>query len=128
MRYKYDRLQLELEKVDGRVRNILVAMCRRRLALNLPDVMVTSIYREDGVHHQWRAGDAGVNGLTEEQATAERDWVNETFPSVDKFQTCVLHIVPGSKDPALHQHIQVGVNPADGVERPSGEKAQTSEA
>jgi len=119
MRFKYPRLELELDRVDTRVRNILVALCRRRLALDLPDVTVTSIYREDGVHHEWRAADAGVNGLTEEQAIAERDWINAEYPSMDKYDTCILHIVPGSADPGLHHHIQVGSNPLDGI-RDSG--------
>lgn len=103
MIFKTAKIEQSFNKLDYRVKIILVALDVRRSMLNQPNLCVTSTIRKDGVHATTRAADVGVNGLSSVQRTIEAGWLCHHFPRKGKYRTALLHDV----GKGMHIHIQV---------------------
>ena len=103
MTFKTKTIERGFHKLDYRVRLILIALDVRRTFWRLPEVVVTSTIRKDGVHATTRAADVGVNGMEKLERKAEARWLNWHFPRKGKYKTALLHDVGRG----MHVHIQV---------------------
>lgn len=98
MIFKTATIERGFQKLDYRVKVILIALDVRRACLGLPILVVTSTIREKGTHATGRMADGGINGMTIMQIWQEYRWLMAKFPRKGRYKTVLLHDTSSKKE------------------------------